>query len=51
MILAAGERIVAFARPGKPPESPFYRWIELIPGTREVADFRHIATVFKVRWA
>jgi hypothetical protein len=36
---AAGERIVAFARPGKPPGSPFYRWIALIPGGTEACGF------------
>jgi hypothetical protein len=49
ILAAAGERIVAFARPGKPPGSPFYRWIELIPGNAEGADFHQIATVSKAR--
>jgi hypothetical protein len=31
MIEAAGERIVAFARPGKSPETAFLRQAELVP--------------------
>jgi hypothetical protein len=31
ILMAAGERIVAFARPGKPPGIPFFRRIERLP--------------------
>jgi hypothetical protein len=31
ILAAAGERIVAFARPGKPPQIPFWRQMEGLP--------------------
>jgi len=39
MIEAAGERIVAFARPGKPPVIPFLRPVEPGPGTANPGTF------------
>jgi hypothetical protein len=44
---AAGERIVAFARPGKPPGMRFFRQNEGIPTTPLPSIFRGFATFFK----
>jgi hypothetical protein len=45
--MAAGERIVAFARPGKPPKKPFWSLIERPPATPKHPDFRLKSTVSK----
>jgi hypothetical protein len=43
---AAGERIVAFARPGKPLAGWFYGWIGRIPGRLGTPDFRGVRNGF-----
>jgi hypothetical protein len=48
--VAAGERIVAFARAGKPPKGAFWGGIEPIPDHAEGTVFHHIETVSKARW-
>jgi hypothetical protein len=50
VLMAAGERIVAFKLPGKPSNPPFYRQIERVPRTANTPKFREIATVSKARW-
>lgn len=47
MIGAAGERIVAFARPGKPPAKAFLRLIGRGPGSPNPRDYSFSATVPK----
>ena len=44
---ATGERIVAFARPGKPPENGFSRTNERVPGNAGAANSWGFATVSK----
>jgi hypothetical protein len=44
---ATGERIVAFARPGKPPENGFSRPDERVPGNAGAANSWGFATVSK----
>jgi len=46
-IEAAGERIVAFARPGKPPAKAFSRRAGRASGDRESRDYSSRATVPK----
>jgi hypothetical protein len=47
---AAGERIVAFALPGKHPEAPFWRSIKPPFATQNTPDLRGHATVSKAGW-
>jgi hypothetical protein len=49
ILAAAGERIVAFARPGKSPEIPFLGPIECLPGSAKRRNSSNAATVFKSR--
>ena len=48
--MTAGERIVAFARPGKPPETPILRPMERIPGHAKGHNCCEVSTVSKVAW-
>ena len=47
---AAGERIVAFARPGKPPDSRFLRADLARSRLANIQGIQHLATVSKARW-
>jgi hypothetical protein len=47
---AAGERIVAFGRPGKSPERRFWQAAKRPPYARYLRDLRIGATVSKARW-
>ena len=50
VLMAAGERIVAFKLPGKPSKIPFCRQIERVPCTANTPKSSEIATVSKARW-
>jgi hypothetical protein len=45
--MAAGERIVAFAQPGKPPGARFLRANRTLRRSANIPDFSGFATVFK----
>ncbi len=47
---AAGERIVAFARPGKPRESGFFRQNEATPATPAPSTFTRSQRFLKLPW-
>jgi hypothetical protein len=47
---AAGERIVAFARPGKAPEIPFVGGSDLRPPFEDPTNSREASTVSKASW-
>jgi hypothetical protein len=46
---AAGERIVAFARPGKPPVIAAFRAIGRVPGKASIPEFVRISMLSKAR--
>jgi hypothetical protein len=50
VIEAAGERIVAFARPGKPPGFPVFKGNIARSGLANIQGIQHLATVSKARW-
>jgi hypothetical protein len=47
---AAGERIMAFARPGKPPGFPVFKGKLGAFRLANIQGIQHLATVSKARW-